>query len=164
MRYFTPDLFARYNSADEAVADEADAEWEAALAAYRAHLDAVRGELPPPVRELAELCLHDAELLGDRPADPSVAVVMLSQQGSFVVLVYSLWEQVREQPAPPDWPFSKQRTHWLYDELDIARGAEGRFLHRVLLSDGRALEIPFRSVILRRIPAPQSGVPVRQSA
>ena len=63
MRFFTPELYVRFNSADDAEADVADAEWESAVAAYRRHLDGLRDRIPMQVRALADLCLHDAELL-----------------------------------------------------------------------------------------------------
>jgi len=45
MHYFTPELYLRYNSEEDDVADAADAEWEAALKGYRAHLDVLAGRL-----------------------------------------------------------------------------------------------------------------------
>lgn len=71
MRFFTPDLFLRFNSPDDEVADEADSAWEIALIDYRKHLDGIRDRMPSQVRTLAELCLHDAELLAcEQAVDP----------------------------------------------------------------------------------------------
>ena len=63
MRFFTPELYLRFNSRDDAVALAADAEWEAAIARYNAHLDSFRGKMPSQVVNLSEMCLHDADIL-----------------------------------------------------------------------------------------------------
>ena len=82
--------------------------------------------MPANIRQLAELNLHDAELvagdrcdgvLGPAPLSP-VAMLLLKQNSSIVYLIYTLWDRVRENPPPPNWPFSKFRTHWLYDRID----------------------------------------------
>jgi hypothetical protein len=179
MRFFTPELFVRFNSPDEDEADRANQDWETALDEYRKHLDGIRDRLPPQVTKLADLCLHDAELLAweqtvepssPPPMDPSApesvssatAIVSIRQEGKIVSLIYRLWDRVREHAAAEGWPFSKLRLHWLYDELDLA--PNGRFLHRVLLSDGRVLEIPFLSVIVYTLPIFAANEGVRQSA
>ncbi|APW61177.1 hypothetical protein [Paludisphaera borealis] len=50
------------------------------------------------------------------------------------------------------WPLSKQRAHWLYDEVDVDSESQGALLHRVLFSDGIILEIPFKSVWIHTVP------------
>ena len=171
MRFFTPALYLRFNSPDDAVADAADAEWEAAAGEYRAHLDGIREHLPTRVRELAELNLHDAELLRWQEVDTPVAaapadwakrlphpywlpqsILSLRQGDTLVTLIYHLADNVRTNPAPNGWPFSKVRADWLYDEVDVAPAPQGSFLHRVFLSDGRVLEIPFASVVIHTAP------------
>ena len=60
---------------------------------------------------------------------------------------------------------SKLRIHWLYDEVDVDERQPGHFLHRVLLSDGRVLEVPFISVIIRRVPlSPSAGGEVSRTS
>jgi hypothetical protein len=44
MKFFTPDLFVHFDSADE-VGDRADEEWGAAVRAYHKHLDEVGDKL-----------------------------------------------------------------------------------------------------------------------
>src|SRR5689334_16436410 len=71
MRFFTPDLYIKFNSPDDDEADRADEASEAAIRAYRHHLDGLRDRMPSQVRKVAELCLHDAELLAcDQPVEP----------------------------------------------------------------------------------------------
>lgn len=169
MRFFTPELYRRFNSSDEAVADEASEAWETALAEYRRHLADVRDRMPSSMRKLTDVCLHDAELLsceqvvepffpfpleffGPPPFWSALAIVSLRQGETIVSLFYLLWDRVRDHAPGADWPFSKERIHWLYDEVDVAPNAHGRFLHRVLWSDGRVLEIPFLSVVIHRPP------------
>jgi len=169
MRFFTPELYAQFNSPDDRVADRASAAWEEALRAYREHLEAIRPAMPSQVRKLAQLCLHDAEVLGFEqglqslfpvpeafgpgPFWSALAIVFLWQDDTICSLVYLLWDPIRESAAREDWPFSKLRKHWLYDEVDVAADHR-KFLHRILFSDGSVVEIPFVSVITSSVPLP----------
>ena len=64
MRFFTRELYLRFNSPDDANADRADAEWEEAVSAYHTHLSRFSETMNDRVRKFAEeLCLHDTELL-----------------------------------------------------------------------------------------------------
>lgn len=183
MRFFTPELYVRFNSSVDEEADRANEAWETAFSEYRKHLDAIRDRMPSQVRKLVELCLHDAELLaceqavephspfpfepfGTPPFWSAMAIVSLKQGKKIVSLIYRLWDRIREHPAPEGWPFSKDRTHWLYDEVDLASGQRGAFVHRVLLSDGRVLEIPFVSLFVQSLPLspPSKGIKVRLTA
>jgi hypothetical protein len=160
MRFFTPELFLRFNSTDDEVADRADEEWEAAIQEYRDHLDRLGDQLPAQVKKLASLCLHDAEILAlEQPIEPlfavssehvppwsGFAILSVRQGDEVVILFYSLWDRVNEHRPEDPWPFSRQRPHWLYDEIDVAPNRQDRFIHRVLLSDGTIMEIPFVSV------------------
>jgi hypothetical protein len=75
MRFFTPDLYVRFNSSDEKEADRANEAWEAALSGYRKHLDGIRDCMPSQVRNLSELNLHDAEVLAcDQAVEPHVPI------------------------------------------------------------------------------------------
>ena len=67
-------------------------------------------------------------------------------------LFFVLWDRVRRHQSIESWPFSKLRTHWLYDEVDVAPIGRGMFLHRVLLSDGTVIEIPFVSALIHNFP------------
>jgi hypothetical protein len=164
MRFFSPELYVRYNSSDDETANAADAEWEESLEAYRAHLHGLHKHMPSPVRKLSELCLHDAELLtpvpeieqyvpiSAQPGSPSTLAILAVRQGDRVVsLTYVLWDAVRFHASSPNWPFSLQGVHWLYDEIDVAPFAQGLYVHRVLLSDGRVVEIPMVSVVVHGV-------------
>jgi hypothetical protein len=166
MKFFTPELYINFNSSDDEVADRANEEWETATREYRSHLDGLRDQMPDQVRKLAGLCLHDAELLAvEEPIEPlfpspferfppwfCFAILSVKQSDEIVSLIYVLWDRVRRQQPKGKWPFSRLRTHWLYDEVDVAPIYRGMFLHRVLLSDGTVLEIPFVSALIHSIP------------
>ena len=156
MRFFTPELFLRFNSSSDKVADRADIDWEEAIQNYRRHLDRLKDRLPAEVKELSELCLHDSELLDCETSSRPIRafpveefgseILALKQREKVVILRYELAAGVRESQPNDDWPFSKSRTHWLYDEVDVAPSSSGTFLHRILFSDGKVIEIPFVSV------------------
>ncbi len=170
MRFFTPERYVQFNSADDATADSANEDWEKALRDYQSHLDAIRDRMPAQVRRLAELCLHDAEILGfdqetqslfpgsevswPGPLWSVMAILSVEQGGTLRYLIYTLWDRVREYPASAAWPFSKARKHWLYDEVDLAPDRREMFLHRILFSDGSVVEIPFASVITSTVALP----------
>lgn len=170
MRFFTPERYIQFNSPDDEVADRANEAWEKALDEYRRHLGTIQEKMPSQVRKVAELCLHDAELLGfEQETQPlfsfpepfwpgplwsTMAILSLKQDQTIRSLIYLLWDRVREYPAKEDWPFSKARKHWLYDELDVAPDQRGAFLHRILFSDGSVVELPFVSAIVSSVSLP----------
>lgn len=170
MKFFSPELYRRFNSSDDDEADRADEEWEVATRGYRAHLHRLDRQFSRQAKALGELCLHDAEVVAtDQIADfvpVSIAatgsvstgawIVSVAHGREIVTLFYSLWDPLREQAPGKGWPFSKRRPQWLYDEIDVGPAA-GTFLHRILLSDGRTLEVPFVSAIVHRLPTPESS-------
>src|SRR4051794_15231145 len=173
MRYFTRSLYQQFNSPDDEVADRADEVWEAALVDYGKHLDGIPARMPATVSKLADLNLHDAEILSRveeiQPGAPvfyadfpfpgpfalwsAVGIVTVRMGNQFLSLIYCLWDHIRVDPAPEDWQFSKLREHWLYDEVDIVSEKPGPFVHRILLSSGVQLEVPFSTVVIHSFPA-----------
>lgn len=157
MRFFTRELYTRFNSSNALEADEADKLWEQASVAYRRHLRQLSKKLPDSARALSKLCLHDAELMNPKRRDPflvhlpevaSVGVVKrFNGDGRLAYLItYSLFENVREASISSAWPFSKKNVRWLYDEIDASESGAHRFVHRILLSDGRVVVIPFTNL------------------
>lgn len=173
MCFFTPELYCQFNSADEEEADRADEAWEQALRDYQQHLENIRPRLSSSARQVAELCLHDAEVLGYQqemqalfplpesttsgPSWSAVAILSLKRADTLPSLIYLLWDRVREYPAPENWPFSKARKQWLYDEVDVASLQGGLFLHRILFSDGSVFEIPFLSALINSVSLPTTA-------
>jgi hypothetical protein len=162
MRFFTPNLYMRYNSDDEGIANRADGEWEKAIRAYKKHLERFSARMNERVKLVAEtLCLHDAEILSFQagipvhpwfqpPYSQGAATISVKSDGTIINLFYMLWNEVDESAAPKHWPFSKLRAQWLYDEIDCVDQPSdpSLFWHRMLLSDGRVISIPFTDVVV----------------
>jgi hypothetical protein len=153
MKYFTPDLLARFGSDDDAVADAASVEWEQALAAYLQHLQAIRGELPRRVRHLLDrFNLHDARvstLAIDREL-LSVTLQFGNGRGRGVQLNYRLAAEpkITHHPVPGE---ETTPLEWLYDELALVK--EESFVlykHNILFTRGWELELVFHSLGVRR--------------
>jgi hypothetical protein len=164
MKFFTPELYLRYNSPDDDVADLADETWELAIHDYQVSLDVFRNLMPPRVRELVDgPSLHDAELIAfqadifetiDEPsASPMAATISLKIGHQIVHLDYLLWDTVAQSPRIESWPFHSSPVHWLYDEVELD-GSESighqRFCHKILFSNGRTVAVPFVDVIVSR--------------
>jgi hypothetical protein len=97
-------------------------------------------------------------------------LLSLRREDQVVFLLYFLSEQMQAYPSPPDWPFSKERVHWLYDEFDVvggepARSPRTRFVHRVLFSNGVVVAMPFVAVypFLAPLVPGEGGIPVLQA-
>ena len=161
MRFFTPELLRKVNSPDDREADIANESWESAITDYQQPLESLRERMPSYASGVVDLCLHDATTIAYQeiplliPGDPlleelalpslSTALVVLQQKDKFWTLAYRLNGQVRQSSQPEGWVSTSQHQ-WLYDELDEdPSSASGAFVHRILFSDGRVLEIPFRS-------------------
>ena len=175
MRYFTPELYQQFNSFDVDEAERADEAWDRAEAAYKERLARIQDSMPLQVVRLSELCLHDALVVsrveqaepagesdsfnGTHPFPPpylwtAVAIVSVTLGEEVISLIYSLSDHIRTREAPEGWRFSKLQEQWLYDEVDLMNDHRGPFVHRILLSTGITLEIPFVSVIIHRFTAP----------
>jgi hypothetical protein len=151
MQFFTPELLSQFNSTDEVESNAASEAWEAALSAYQRHLH----QMPKEIRQLAELDLHDAELCADGVTQDQgpIAMLALKRRDEFVSLAYALADRLCEHPSSVGAPWTKGAVYWLYDEVDLAPNRRpGEFVHRVLLSDGRVLEIPFTAATHQRVP------------
>jgi hypothetical protein len=165
MRFFTPELYLRFNSKDEDVADRANEEWETALEAYGRELRKLRKSTSASVTALAKLDLHDAEWVGMEIGKnhsewpKQLAIITLFKDNILYSLIYQLVHPVVHSAQKSAWPFSTKSKHWLYDEIETTKDG---FLHRVLVSDGRILEIPFRSVNVNQVRLP--GMAKRQRA
>lgn len=147
MKFFTPELYVRFNSAVTSIANRADADWERALSAYRKQLRSIRPKLSGSVAKLAnDVCLHDAEYLGfskmTMPAmTGDVAMIAVRKDGVVSFLVYVLDGEPLVTRPLDDEVFDVSPPHWLYDEFDIA--SPGIYRHEILLSDGRGLSFRF---------------------
>jgi hypothetical protein len=166
MRYFTPELYLAGNSTDEDVVDAAEVAWDKATEAYRAYLDSVKHHMPSGVRELAEACFHDAEVVATRshvvlPPAPHGVVTPIAPMPTYAILLldakepisvtYFLWDVTRIHAAVDAWRFGSRKVYWLYEEMEARQGpGELWFRHKILLSNGTVLEIPFTDAFVMR--------------
>jgi hypothetical protein len=145
MKYFTPELFIAFNSSDREIASDASTQWDKVVAAYDRQLRSLRRKLPQPVRQLTNLCLHDAEFIEFEEVSPNgrraVAHVVLRQHGEIIFLSYFLLEKPSIGRPIEDAVFSRHAVQWLYDEVDCQ--GPGDFRHDILLSDGRVFRLRF---------------------
>lgn len=178
MRFFTPELYTQFNSANDEEADRADEAWEKAIHAYGLHLEKLRVEMPPRLKELADqCCFHDAELLSFREEESEplafrfpaffpflpIAILTLRQRENLILVIYLLWNKIRQSPPREGLPFSSHKRHWLYDELDGDARGPGIYWHRILLSDGTVFEIPLFDVFIQTLEIPMSKTTTLQS-
>lgn len=154
MKYFTPDLLARFGSMDDAVADAAHQEWEEVNAKYLEHLREIRPKLPRAAKSLLRHhCLHDAKLLALGIRRDGLAISMFLELDAphdrAISLSYDLTKRAEllKHPAlsEPGTPLE-----WLYDEFNIVTKRRGRplFTHSILFTGGRELRLTFRSLRL----------------
>jgi hypothetical protein len=135
----------------------------------------IREHMPSQVVRLTELCLHDALVVSRvEQAEPAgefdvfnttrpfplpfvwtaVAIISVTLGAEVISLIYVLSDHTTTREAPEGWRFSKPQEQWLYDEVDLRNDHRGPFVHRILLSSGITLEIPFVSVIIHRFTVP----------
>jgi hypothetical protein len=153
MKYFTPELLAKYRSQDDDVADAADEEWERTIAAYAKRLKKIRSKLPEEVRQfMSEYCLHDAKLIlfGMHKDLPLLAVLLQlegtsSQPGEALALFYKTADG--QHVGKP----RQSALEWVQcDEFDLDE-KQGFFTHSLLLTDGSEIKIPFDALSPRRL-------------
>lgn len=158
MKYFTPDLLARFGSTDDAIADAASAEWEGAHKAYRDHLKELGKRFPLGVRSLLRhYHLHDAKVLTMAFDDRPYFSIFLDinnpsdPRKRFVELGYRLVRPprfVRHQALPND---GTPLRWWLYDEFDVTRGESLVFSHSILFTGGYELQLAFTGLTRSRL-------------
>jgi hypothetical protein len=185
MKYFTPELYQRFNSIDVDEAERADKACDRAEATYKERLAQIREHMPSQVVKLSELCLHDALVVARvEQAEPAgefgfpngtqpfplpfvwtaVAIISVTLGEEVISFIYSLSDRTETREAPEGWRFSKLQEQWHYDELDLMNDDRGPFVHRILLSTGITLEIPVVSVIVHRFTVPAVTKVAKQMA
>ena len=157
LKFFTRKLYVKGQTLSGPAADQAETEWEEAIQAYRQHLRRIEKKLPKKARALARMSLHDARLVGEPLMFNGWArIAVLEQEMAtepiLTLLVYQLSGRLRRIRRPKGWPDSGPPVHWLYDELDVRTRRQGGFMHRVLLSDGTVVAVPFRDAEVHRLP------------
>ena len=145
MKYFTPELYRRGNSDDDAEVDAVELEWHEAIQQHRKYLRKIAKRVPPELLRLSsKMCLHDGEIIGLTKSSVTVWI-----GGVLVSVEFQL-----DQSAPrPKWgpaiaghPFDTSGHCWLYDELEEIE--PGVFLFEVLISNGKILRFRCRNVVI----------------
>ncbi len=164
MRFFTPDLYLRYNADHDSVADQAETEWETAIQESKNDLNDFSDLMNPSVDFLARsFNPHDARILSIQeknihPFDkqsivqprPAVIISLKSSDTTYNI-IYFLWNTIVYSAKPAYWPHSDLDKHRLYDEIDVETKSPffPFFVHRILLSDGTVLAVPFFDVMIQ---------------
>lgn len=143
MKYFTPDLHLKLQLPGSVDMDAADAEWEAAEAAYEHHLAAIRNKLPSSSLKLLNgLRLHDAEILWMGQAGPFFAILLAVEphHNPTVLLTYRTVGTFKFRAGDVSGNGRSAPMLWMYDEVDVGSQATS-FRHSFLFSDGSELEL-----------------------
>jgi len=148
MKYFTPDLIARGQSADPQITDEVEQQWDAAITNYQAELEATRPSMPPGLRRFdEEWSLHDAAIRAISIRDDRLTIVLQSDAParSMLTVTFDLLDTPQvDRDALPEFVRSGDGTAlWMYEEVEQTKGG---WRMRILLSNGWELAISFRDL------------------
>jgi hypothetical protein len=150
MKYFTPELLAKYGAHDEKVADAAHVEWEGATEKYQNDFRAIQSQLPKKFRALLQrYYFHDARVcfVGIEDQVFHLTLQLDAPPRETLFLRYRIVSEVKMVSHVMVGHDNSQPLTWLYDEVDIA--SEGVFPvieHRILLSNGLELAIQFQEL------------------
>ena len=117
---------------------------------YLDHVNKFWAFMPNSVREFAQDQFRQAEILGIKqifhtcPAWGSSAVLSVVRDNHVAILLYNLWDSIRDEAPPHDWKWTENPSIWLADEFD--HYGQNCFVHRILVSDGKTVEFPFYSL------------------
>jgi hypothetical protein len=158
MKYFTAEMYVRFNEVPDDESDAAHEEWELAGRRYERRYKKIAPQLPEELRRFHdEQCLHDADVVGPALLSThlypwnSRDVTIVAQQintlipqfkNTLAILQYAVTEPpVVEQPLRSA-VFSDVQPIWLYDEIDLVE--PGVFSHEILISNGFVVKLRFR--------------------
>jgi len=166
MRYFTPELIARYGADDPSTWKDAEQRWEDACDQYEAYLASIRVDFPPGLRRVEDSYhLHDAMIRGMGRRDGTF-VIMLQLDApphSLLTISYNLVEEpvIREAVVAPECRSSAAQVEWQYDEVDRVASQPPTWRQSILLSNGWEVGLHFRDLTVEEIqallPQPRNG-------
>ena len=160
MKYMTPELLARCQSTDDAVAEAATEQWDRACDEYNKYLDANARELPKGARKLLrKFCLHDAKVLTMAVSGSGSFSIFLELENPagpkdrYLELRYKLAGGPRDGlRVKTHQPLGKPLHWWLYDEFDIyKRDGVVAYVHSILFNGGIELALTFFTLAFRRL-------------
>lgn len=149
MRYFTPDLYRRCRSTDEAVLSAACEEWERANEAYERHLAAIESTFSSELRAFAGLLLHDAKVQSIARQDDLLVMVLEKDipPRDLVILCYDLDGEPVIEPftdAATDW---RLPTTFQFDELDVLNEPKSHlYTQSIVFGNGWLMRLRFHDV------------------
>jgi hypothetical protein len=171
MKYFTPELIVRGQSADEKVLNEVEQLWEEAAARYLAYRDTIRPDFPPGLRQMEEsYYLHDAVVCGMGQRDRAFVIVLQLDTPPHALLTFTydlIAEPVINRAALPAGLFAAGPiVEWQYDEIERLPGDPATWCQSILFSNSWEVQLRFRDVTVQEvqallpIPFPASPVPL----
>jgi hypothetical protein len=149
MKYFTPELLARFRSEDLDVSAAAHDDWEQAIQRYHRRLAKIQSAFPTPWQRFRNdrVCLHDAKVLSIGRQGETFLMVLQPESPSpnLVFLTFTLdGEPIIDPAALPAGPDPNYAT-WMYEEFDLDRLKKCTF--EVLLSNGWSVKLAFRDFV-----------------
>jgi hypothetical protein len=167
MRYFTAEIWAEWQSSDDAVVRRAMMKWDRNIAAYRRHVHALAPRLGPSGRFFTDHSLHDGRLLSFQISDyplrnihrkslrceSSVVISVLAWVKDNTEYIYTLrYEDILDISIDSKNDLFSERASrfgdWGYDEL-LQEGPDA-FRHNILFATGTEMSVAFRQFRFRR--------------
>jgi hypothetical protein len=163
VKYFTPNLLAKFRSDDPAVAEAAAAKWQLHTESYHKRLKEIQYSLPSSVRQfMRSVTLHDAYLVNIARASHRPQLFLSLQLPDThgqagvqlrYVLVKPFKVRFHEANASPD-----AELFALYDEFDALQN--GTLTHSILMTAGVEIIVPFSHLSIvqfTKVVAPTRG-------
>ena len=149
MKYFTPDLIARLDAPEAAVADAADAEWDRRLEEYEERLSRWMPKLPEHMRAFNELLLHDARVSSMGQYGDRFVLVLLKgiPPRDLVTLTYTLAEApaIDKEALPPG--LRSPVMDYQYNEFAVVRdGDDPLYEESILFGNGWEVRLRFGDI------------------
>jgi hypothetical protein len=144
MKYFTPELLARFRSPDDHVSDKAHDDWDRAIDRYQRRLKKISRRLPTSVKRFRrQLCLHDAHIitLAQRGKQFFIVAELEPPSRTIVFLTVELIAKPKINHAPSLEPHALDYVTWMYEEFGLGR-KKGCTLE-IMLSDGSLMKLQF---------------------
>jgi hypothetical protein len=169
MKYFTPALLAMGQSRDEAALNRQEELWDAACERYFQHLDALKGQMPPGLRQRVDnYYLHDATIrgMGQRGRWFIIMLQLDTPPQSLLTLTYDLVEEpvIDKTASTSAWCSTAGPVDWQYDEIERIAGELPTWAQAVLFSNGWEVSLHFHDVQVEEaqalIPVPRNGATV----
>jgi hypothetical protein len=149
MKFFTPELYERTRSTDEVALGAAEDEWEAALACYEQHLQAIEPRMPEHIRSFNALLLHDAVVQSVARQGDQLLLILRQDvpPRDLVILSYELIGESVLEPFvhdPRDW---STPAKFNFDEFDVVNeGDRPLYTQEIVFGNGWLLRLRFRDV------------------